>query len=159
MALENNVFRDWVWVGRYVAVMVLSVVLAAALGHMQLFEQTTIGGKLAASHIVEFLGFGAALAVLWMLGQRVTIAIQKLGGKWATLQDLILPVVTLVVVALAYSVVLLLLKPFMGTTAASIFNWVFIVAILACSGWLIMAVFNQTTPLTAMLTGKRKKAK
>ncbi len=159
MVFEGKVYRDWVWVGRYVAVMVLSVVLAAALGHMQLFEQTTIGGKLTASHVVEFLGFGAALTMLWLLGQRATVTVQGLGGQWAVLQDLILPVVSLVVVALAYSVVLLLLKPFMGTTAASIFNWVFIVAILVCAGWLIMAVFNQTAPLTAMLTGKRKKAK
>lgn len=159
MAPEGKADRDWAWAGRYVAVMVLSVVLAAALGHMHLFEETSIGGKLTAAHIVEFLGFGAALTALWLLGQRATIAIQDLGGNWTGLQHLILPVVSLVVVALAYSVVLLLLKPFMGTTAASIFNWVFIVAILACAGWLIMAVFNQTAPLTAVLTGKRKKAK
>ncbi len=159
MALEGKAYQDWVWVGRYVAVMALSLVLAAALGHMQLFEQTTIGGKLTASHIVEFLGFGAALVTLWILGQRATMVVQKLGGKWAGLQHLILPVVSLVVVALAYSVALLLLKPFMGTTAASIFNWLFIVAILACAGWLLMAVFNQTAPLTALLTGKGKKVK
>lgn len=156
---NQEVDAGWTWVGRYVAVIVLSLILAAALGHMELFEKTSLGGKLNASHIVQFLGFGAALATLWILAQRTTIAVGKLGGKWSVLQHLILPAVSLIVVALAYSVLLLLLKPFLGSTAASIFNWTFIAAILACSGWLVLAVLNQSAPLTAMLTEKKDKAK
>ncbi len=158
MAQDDKALADWLWVGRYVAVIVLSLVLAAALGHMELFEKTSLGGKLTASHIVQFLGYGAALATFWELGRRATIAVRELGGHWAVLQHLILPLVSLIVLALAYSVVLLLLKPFLGATASGIFNWVFIAAILACAGWLVMAVLNQSAPLTALLTGKRDDA-
>jgi hypothetical protein len=158
MTQDINANDAWVWVGRYVAVIVLSLILAAALGHMELFEKTSLSGKLSASHIVQFLGYGAALVALWMLGQRATIAMQKQGGKWAVLQHLILPAVSLLVVALAYSVLLLLLKPFLGATAAGIFNWAFIAAILACAGWLVMAVLNQSAPLTALLTENKDKA-
>ena len=158
MVQNKKTDAGWVWVGRYVAVIVLSLVLAAALGQMSLFEKTTLSGKLNASHIVQFLGYGAALVALWMLGLRATIALQQHGGKWAVLQHLILPLVSLIVVALAYSVLLLLLKPFLGATVASIFNWTFIVAIVACAGWLVMAVLNQSAPLTALLTGKSDKA-
>lgn len=157
MKQDKETETNWNWVGRYAAVIVLSLILAAALGHMDLFEKTTMGGKLNASHIVQFLGYGAALATLWVLGQRVTIVLRKQDGRWSVLQHLILPVVTLVVVALAYSVALLLLKPFLGATAASIFNWTFIIAILACAGWLVMAVLNQSAPLTALLTEKKDK--
>jgi len=158
MTQEKNANETWVWVGRYIAVIVLSLILAAALGHMELFEKTSLGGKLNASHIVQFLGYGAALVALWMLGQRATIALQQHGGKWSVLQHLVLPAVSLLVVALAYSVLLLLLKPFLGATAASIFNWTFIAAILVCAGWLVMAVLNQSAPLTALLTEKNDKA-
>jgi len=154
MAQDKNAENGWVWVGRYVAVIVLALILAAALGHMELFEKTSIGGKLNASHIVQFLGYGAALAAFWLLGQRVTIALQKQGGKWAVLQHLVLPLVSLIVVSLAYSVLLLLLKPFLGGTATSIFDWTFVAAILACAAWLVMAVLNQSAPLTELLTGK-----
>jgi len=158
MAQDKNALGDWVWVGRYIAVIALSLILAAALGHMDLFEKTTLG-KLSAAHIVQFLGFAAALVIVWILGQRATIVLQKQGGKGLLLQHLILPVVSLFVVALAYPVLMLLLKPFLGATLLSIFNWTFIVAILACAGWLVMAVFNQSAPLTALLTGKKAGAK
>ncbi len=142
----------WDWVGRYVAVIVLSLILAAAIGNMELFSKTAIGGKLSASHIVQFLGYGAALATLWVFGQRATITLQRLGGKWAFLQHLILPAVSLVVISLAYTVLLLLLKPFFDATLHNIFNWVFIVAILACAGWLVMAVMNHSAALTELFT-------
>ncbi len=159
MAQGKNGFEEWAWVGRYVAVIVLSLILAAALGHMDLFEKTSVGGRLTAAHLVEFLGFGSALATVWVLARQATIVVQTQGGKWLAFQHLILPVVTLVVVALAYSVLLLLLKPFLGATAASIVNWIFILAILACAGWLFMAVLNQSAPVTELLTGKKAKGR
>ncbi len=142
----------WGWVGRYVAVIVLSLILAAVIGNMELFSKTAIGGKLSASHIVQFLGYGAALATLWVLGQRATITLQRLGGKWSFLQHLILPAVSLMVISLAYNVLLLLLKPFFDATLHNIYNWVFIVAILACAGWLVMAVLNHSAALTELFT-------
>lgn len=142
----------WNWVGRYVAVIVISLILAAAIGNMDLFVKTTIGGKLNASHIVQFMGYGAALAALWVLAQRATIALQRHEGKWTFMQHLILPAATLIVVSLAYTVLLLLLKPVMDAALLNIYNWLFIVGILACAAWLVMAVLNQSASLTALLT-------
>jgi len=159
MVQDKMADTGWLWAGRYLAVIVLSLILAAVLGQMSLFEKTALAGRLTASHIVQFLGYGAALVTFWMLGLRATIVLQQQGGKWAVLQHLILPMDSLIVAALAYSVLLLLLRPFLGATAASIFNWTFIVVILACAGWLVMAVLNQSAPLTALLTGKEDRAK
>lgn len=159
MEQANNVNNGWLWVGRYVAVIVLSLILAAVLGQMSLFEKTSLAGKLNASHIVQFLGYGTALVAFWLLGWRSAIFFQQQGGKWAVLQHLVLALASLIVVALAYSVLLLLFKPFMGATVASIFNWSFIVAILACAGWLVMAVLNHAAPLTELLTGKKGEPK
>ncbi|ADE11290.1 zinc ribbon domain-containing protein [Sideroxydans lithotrophicus] len=155
--MENNKLpaAGWDWVGRYVAVIVLSLILATALGNMELFVKTTIGGKLNASHIVEFLGYGMALVAFWVLGQRATIAVQQHEGKWSFMQHLILPTVSLVAVALAYSVMLLLLKPVMDAALHNIYNWTFIVGILGCAGWLVMAVLNQSASLTALFTERK----
>ena len=150
---QKNAGLDWI--GRYVAVILLSLVLATAIGNMDLFAKTTIGGKLNASHIVQFLGYGAALVAFWVLGQRATIALQQQAGKWSFLQHLILPAVSLIVVSLVYSVLLLRLKPVMDIALHNIYNWVFIVAILACAGWLVMAVLNQSASLTSLLTDRK----
>jgi hypothetical protein len=74
MSNGNQVKQDWNWVGRYVAVIVVSLILAAAIGSMDLFAKTfVIPGKLSAAHLVRFLGYSTALAALWMLGQRATM--------------------------------------------------------------------------------------
>jgi hypothetical protein len=159
MANGKNAAADWVWVGRYVAVIALSLILAGALGHMDLFEKTSVGGKLTAAHVVEFLGFGAALVLVWLLAQRATVVVLEQGGKAVAFVHLILPVASLVVVALAYSVVLLLIKPFLGATLTTVFNWLFIVLILACAGWLVMAVLDKAAAMTEFLTGKKTQGK
>ena len=152
--MEQNKLPDsgLSWVGRYVAVILISVILTAAIGNMELFEKTTIGGKLNASHIVQFLGYGAALAAFWVLGQRTTIALQQRNGKWSFMQHLILPFVSLIVVSLSYTVLLFLLKPVLNASLHNIYNWVFIAGILVCGGWLVMAVLNQSASLTALFT-------
>lgn len=151
--MSNIENKDFSWVGRFVAVIVVSLILAAAIGSMDLFEKTfVIQGKLSASHLVRFLGYSSALAALWMLGQRATMVLQQTGGRWAFMQHLILPVVTLIVVASVNAIALLILKPMMNATMHNIFNWVFIVAILACSAWVVMAVLGQSAPLTEAFT-------
>ena len=43
----------------------------------------------------------------------------------------------------------------MDAALHNIYNWVFIVGILACAGWLVMAVLNQSASLTALLTDRK----
>jgi len=151
--MSNHINQNWNWVGRYVAVIVVSLILAAAIGNMDLFEKTfVIEGKLSASHLVRFLGYSTALGALWMLGRRATMALQQHGGRWSFMQHLFLPVVTLLVVASANSVALLVMKPMMNASLHNIYNWVFIIAILACAAWVVMAVLGQSASLTAAFT-------
>ena len=89
--IEMN--KEWSWVGRFVAVIVVALILAAAIGSMDLFAKTfVISGKLSAAHLVRFLGYSTALGALWMLGQRATMVLQQQGGRWSFMQHLILPV-------------------------------------------------------------------
>jgi len=152
--MSNTENKDMSWIGRFIGVMIVSLILAWAIGSMDLFEKTfIIQGKLSASHLVRFLGYGASLAALWMLGQRATIALQQqYTGRWSFIQHLILPVVTLIVVASVNSIALLILKPVMNTAMHNIYNWVFIVAILASCVWVVMAVLGQSASLTKVFT-------
>lgn len=145
--------NNWSWVGRYVAVIVLAVILAGALGGMDLFQSTSVlGRKLSAAQIVRFLGFGAALVVLWLLAQQAVIQFRKQGGRWGFLQHLLLPLVTLIVVACAHGVILLVLRPLMDAELRLMYNWFFIFGIIAACAWLVMALFNQSSSLTEALT-------
>lgn len=150
---------SWNWVGRYVAVVVLALVLGAAIGAMPLFAKTfLVSGKLNAAQLVRFLSYGTALVVFWILGQRLTLALRQQTGRWTSLQSLILPVVTLIVVSSLYSVLLLVLGPLLGSALHKIYDWLFILAIIACAVWLIMAVLGQADAITEALTGSVRRA-
>jgi hypothetical protein len=152
MANDTQSDAGWNWAVRYIALIVVALILAAAIGSMELFIKTTVfGGKLSASHLVQFMGYGAALAAFW-LAPRSTIALQQHGGRWSFMQHLILPVVSLIAVSIAYTVVLLILNPMMNAALHNIYNWVFIVAILACAVWVLMAVLGESASLTSALT-------
>ncbi len=143
----------WNWTARYVAVIVVTLILAAALGSMDLFEKTSLfGGKLTAAHLVRFLGFAAALTAFWLLVQRAAIFLRQRQGHWSFLRHFMLPVASLIYVAAAYSILLLVLKPFLEGSLHNIYNWFFIIIILAVAGWLVVAVLNQSSPMTEMFT-------
>ncbi len=158
--MSGNSQLNWNWAGRYVMVIVLALVLGAAIGAMPLFAKTfLVSGKLNAAQVVRFLGYGAALIVFWILGQRLTMALrQQQASRWNALQSLILPIVTLIVVSAMYSVILLVLGPLLGVTLQKIYDWMFILAIIACAIWLIMAVLGQADALTEALTGSARSA-
>ena len=143
---------NWDWAGRYVAGIVVALILATAIGTMDLFAKTMISGKLSAGQMVRFLGYGTALAAFWMLGQRLTLVLRQRSGRWSFLQHLILPLVSLVVIAMSYTVALLVLGPLLNASLLNIYNWVAIVAILACAVWVVLAVLGQSSALTEVFT-------
>jgi hypothetical protein len=153
MAMNEKMKQDLNLVGRYLAVIVVSLILASILGSMDLFVKTyVIPSKLNAASLVKFMGYSTALGSLWMLGRRATIFMQQHGGRWAFVEHLILPVVTLIVVSSVNSVALLVLKPVMTFQMNNIYNWIFIFGILGCAVWVIMAVLGQSAPLTEAFT-------
>lgn len=145
--------NSWNWAGRYLAVIVVTLILAAALGGMDLFQKTSLfSGKLTAAHMVRFLGFASSMTAFWLLAQRSSIALRQQGGRWSFLRHFMLPVASMICVAAAYSILLLVLKPFLEGSLHNAYNWFFIIAILAVAGWLVMAVLNQSSSLTEAFT-------
>lgn len=153
MSNAEQTKQDWSWIGRFLATIIVAWILASAISSMDLFEKTfLVPGKLSAAHLVRFLGYSTALGALWMLGRNATIAFKHHGGRWSFMQHLILPVVSLIVVSATNSVALLVLKPVMNAPMHNIYNWIFIVGILACAVWVILAVLGQSSPLTEVFT-------
>ena len=136
------------WMMQYGVAMLLSCAFALILGHVPLFRETAVG-KLAASDLVQFLGYGCAIALAW-IGARQLAAEPTEDWTWlAPYRALILPVTTLVTVILAYGVLLLVAGPFLNKTAKGIYNWIFIVGIVGGVAWLILTWIRTCAPLVA----------
>ena len=147
----------WIWLLRYAVVIVLALVLAAALGEMELFKSTRFGKTgLNAARLVQFLGFGGALAVLWLMAQRAAALLPSGDERWNVLKSILVPLTTLIVVAAGQAVLLLVLAPVMNKAWQQAYNWVAIVTIVAAATWLVAALFTGSASLSPLFRTSRR---
>jgi hypothetical protein len=144
----------WNWFIRNAALMLFAVVLAATLGATELFRTTSVIGRaLTASDLVRFVGYGAALVLLWLTARNATVVLRERDGRWgALLAHLLLPSASLAVVLASYEVFLLVLDPLMGRAWHEVYNWIFIAGIVGSAGWLVLALFDEKV-LQQLLNG------
>jgi hypothetical protein len=142
------------WMMEYGVAMVLTFLFAVILGHIPLFRETTIG-KLHASDLVQFIGYAGALVIAW-LGARQLAAEPPDDWKWLTpYRALILPVTTLTIVTISYGVLLYVSDPFLSKAGKGIYNWMFIIGIVASSAWLIVTWVRKCGPQVAAVESRR----
>lgn len=148
-ALSTSTAWHWVW--RYVLVIVVVLVIATFLSGMGLFKSTAaVAGKLTAAHIVKFLGYGGALAVLLLLARRATGQLRAEQESSLFLAELFVPLATLIAVSAGHGVLQLVLKPFMNADMRNLYNWLFVIGTLASATWLALALFGQSPSWAAL---------
>ncbi len=142
------------WVMEYGVAMGLAFLFALVLGQIPLFRETTIG-KLRASDLVQFLGYSGALAIGWFSARELA-ANPPEEWKWLMpFRALVVPLATLLAVALAYGVLLLVCAPFLSKAARGIYNWMFIAGIVGSAAWLIVTWLRRCAPAVAESDGRR----
>ena len=146
------------WVLKYGVTLLLAYLLAMILGQIPLFRETSVG-RLRASDLVQFVGYGGSLVIGWLGAQELS---RNSPAEWKWMvpfQGLVVPLATLLAIAMAYGVLLFALDPYMGKLGKAMYNWVFIAAIVADSIWLILSWVWKCVPLVAaMETRKLRKA-
>ena len=136
--------RNWLWIGKYLLVILAALVLGAVLGHLALFKSATLGTpRLTAAALSQFIAQGGALALLWVLGARLAREFRAIGGAVAELSTMVLALVTLIVIASAYGVLLHFIAPFLSHAVKPFVDWAFILAILVAAGWLMWALYRD----------------
>jgi hypothetical protein len=142
------------WMMEYGVAMVLAVASAVVLGHLSLFRGAMVG-KLHASDLVQFLGYGGAIVLGWF-GARQLANDPPDDWKWlAPYRALLLPVTTLMIVGFAYEVVLYACEPFLGKSGKDVYNWLFVVGLVCSCAWLIVTWVLKCAPHVASMDGRR----
>jgi hypothetical protein len=145
----------WSWVVRYLVVIAAALILAAAFGEMALFKTTKLGKTgLNAARLVQFLGYGGALLVLWMLARRAAELLPGQDPRWNVLKSTLVPLTTLIVISAGQAVMLLLLGPLMNRDWQQIYNWASVTAIILSAVWLLAAVLTGSSSLAPLFGGR-----
>jgi hypothetical protein len=151
--------NNWIWIGKFVIVIAAALVLGEVLGSLELFRSATLGTqKVTAGSLVRFIAHAGALVLLFMLGQRVTEQIRALGGGMARLADPVLALITLIVTASAYVVLIKFSAAFLSDGFRTMLDWMFILGILAAAVWLVWALFQNSEAVMEAI-GKSRKVK
>jgi hypothetical protein len=145
----------WTWVIRYAVVIAAALILGAAFGEMALFKSTRFGKTgLSAAHLVQFLGYSGALAVLWLTARRAAALLPADDPRWNVLKSTLLPVTTLIVVSAGQAVLLLLVGPLMSKAWHQAYSWVSVTAIILSAAWLLAAVLTGSSSLAPLFGGR-----
>src|SRR5262245_64721173 len=90
----------WSWIVRYAVVIAAALALGAAFGEMSLFKTTRLGKTgLTAANLVQFLTYGAALALLWLAARRAAALLPTDDVRWNVLKSTLVPLTTLIVIS------------------------------------------------------------
>jgi hypothetical protein len=145
---ENRGPNDWWWVVPYSVAVLLALVLASVLGNFPIFRHTFLPAtKLSAADLVGFIGYGGALLLFWIVGKRTALHLDKSPAAVAFLRPVVMPTVMLIVLSIGYYVVLLVAGPFLGKSGQALYDWIFIVGLIAASFWLTMSWLQYSAPL------------
>ncbi|HXV06386.1 MAG TPA: zinc ribbon domain-containing protein [Burkholderiales bacterium] len=150
---------SWSWIIRYAVVLLVAVLLGTGIAELPVFKQTTLGTpKLPASALARVLGYGGALVIFWMLGQRTAAELRRAGGGAAQLGFLVVPLATLIVLSAGYDIGLTILRPFLGAGYKNAYNWLFVLGISASALWLVVALYQRSEGLVDLLKVARAHA-
>ena len=145
----------WSWIVRYAVVIAAALALGAAFGEMALFKNARLGRTgLSAAHLVQFLGYGGALAVLWLAARRAAALLPEQDPRWSVLKSTLVPLTTLIVVSAGQAVLLLLAGPLMNKAWHQVYNWVSVTAIILATAWLLAAVLTGSSSLAPLFGGR-----
>ena len=144
----------WFWVGKYLIVIVAALVLGAVLAGLEPFRSATIGtARIGAGSLVQFIAHSGALALLWALGYRHSVQLRTSSGKGAALASTVLALITLIVVASAYGVLLRFVNPFLAPDLKPFVDWTFIIGILSAACWLLWVLFADSEAWVSAISG------
>jgi hypothetical protein len=148
LCVPNMIDSRWVWVRRYAIAFVLVLVLTTLFGHSQIFANAPLAPRgLTAAHLVSFIGYTAALLLLWLAASRAASMLHDDRGWESVGREALVPVATLVVFIMGYGVPLILLRPFVNDTAMAVYNWLFVLAIGGAAIWFALAVYRSADAL------------
>jgi len=136
---------SWYWIGKYLVVIIAALVLGSTLAALEPFKSAEIGSAhVGAGALVRFIAHCGALTLLWALGFRHARQLRGVRGPSRHLADTVLALITLIVIASAYGVLLHFISPMLASDVKPFIDWFFIVGILAAALWLLWVLFTDS---------------
>jgi ribosomal protein L40E len=136
--------EQWMWAVRNGVAVLAALVLASVLSGVQVFREAALGsGGFNAAEAVRILGYGIALAVIWISAWRAAAQIRAGDPVSRLLHESLPPFATLLILPGVYG----LIHPFLSGRAVTAVSWMFVLLLLATAVWLGLVLYGNAEAL------------
>ena len=135
---------EWMWTARNGVAVLAALVLTGILSQVQVFQEAALGSEgFNAAAVVRLLGYGIALALIWMTAWSAAAQIPLRDAGSRLLREGFPPFTALLTLPGFYS----LIRPFLGDRAVTATSWVFVLLLLATAAWLGSVLYHNADAL------------
>jgi hypothetical protein len=135
---------EWMWTARNGVAVLAALVLTGILGQMQVFQEAVLGSNgFNAAAVVRLLGYGIALALIWITAWRAAAQILPRDTVSRLLHEGLPPSATVLILPGVYGLV----RPFLGDRAVTGVSWLFVLLLLATAVWLGRVLYDNAEAL------------
>ncbi|MBS0170154.1 MAG: serine/threonine protein kinase [Nitrospira sp.] len=144
---------SWGWIGPYVIVIVLAILVGPFLAALPLFTHTFIRPLgLNASQVVLFLADGICLLMLWMSAARARHDLHDNGRGQTFVRAILYPSMLLLIVVMASRAYEAHGIPVLGPPKQPFYTWLVTGGLIGSATWLTFAWVRHVDALTQALT-------
>jgi len=141
------------WTIRNGVAVLATVMLASVFSGAQVFREAALGsGGFTAAELVRLLGYGIALALIWVSACQAAAQIRANDPVSRLLHQGLPPLATLLILPGVYGLV----HPFLSNRAVPVISWLFVLLLLVTAVWLGLALHNNAEALVVGATAIRR---
>jgi serine/threonine-protein kinase len=140
---------SWGWIGPYLIVIVLAILVGPLLATLPLFAHTFLRPlRMNAAQAVRLVADGICLLMIWLAAARATQDLRDDGKGQAFLRCILPPVASLLTVLVAYRAYEAHVIPVLGPPEQPLYNWLITGGLIGSAAWLTFAWARHADALT-----------
>jgi serine/threonine-protein kinase len=149
---------SWGWIGPYLIVIILAILVGPFLATLPLFSQTFVPPlAMNAAQAVRFVADGLCLLMIWLAAARARQELRDNGRGQTFLRAILYPVAFLLIVLVATRAYDAHGIPVLGPPKQPLYNWLVTGGLIGSAGWLTFAWVRHADALTQALAGRPRR--
>jgi serine/threonine-protein kinase len=149
---------SWGWIGPYLIVIILAVLVGPVLATLPLFTHTFVSQLgMNAAQAVRLAADGLCLFMVWLAAARARNELEDNGKGQTFVREILFPIALLVIVIVAHKAYEAHAVPVLGLPRQPLYNWLLTSGLIGSAAWLTFAWVRHADALTYAFTPRSRR--
>ncbi|HZN44099.1 MAG TPA: serine/threonine-protein kinase [Nitrospiraceae bacterium] len=149
---------SWGWIGPYIIVIILAILVGPILAALPLFTQTLVPKLgMSADQALRLLADGICLLMVWLAAHRAYHELHDTGKGQTLVRAILYPAASFLMVIMGHKAYDLHAVPVLGVPPQPLYNWLFTGGLIGSAAWLTIAWVRHADALTRALAGPSRR--